>query len=143
MFIDGLWVSGMTLHIHRDGAPIPKEMQDNYIRLQLSQSQVNAVAALLGLGYRNGELMFYKDDDLYKNIIRTDGLGFTAEYRMLNDEIRQNRRCITIADPIHISHLMNESCISQKADGSYKWHKDDEDIEQYDGEIEYYEGDDI
>jgi hypothetical protein len=143
MFIDGLWVSGMTLHIHRDGAPIPKEMQSTYIKMTLSPTQINAIAALLGLGYRNGELMYYKDDDLHQGIVRDDGLGFITEYKMMNDYTRQNRRSMIVADPIHSSHLMEDAQISQKSDGSFKWHDNDTDDENYDGEIEYYEGDDL
>lgn len=115
MFVDGLWTSRMTLHIHRDGTPIPKEMQDEYIKLELSATQMKAIAAILGLGYRNGELLCYKDEDVHNNIMRNDGFGIRSEYYSLTCDAKAARRTLRISESFaessaakHVSIVKNE-----------------------------------
>lgn len=158
MFVDGLWVSGMTLHIHRNGMPIPKGMQDDYIKLVLTPTQANAVAALLGLGYRNGELLLYTDSAMEENIMKKDGWNFRTEYEAINSSARNERRTIQVAKPISESKVMEDIDIT-KTNGKYYWSAEDveeseetttpdddgwvyvdiNDAETYDGPIEYLE----
>lgn len=159
MFVDGLWVSGMTLHIHRSGMPIPKGMQDDYIKVVLTPTQVNAIAALLGLGYRNGELLLYTDSAMEENIMKDGGFNFKTEYEAINSSARNERRTIQVASPISESKVMEEVDIT-KSNGKYYWTSEDiekpeetatpddddeweyvdiNDAETYDGPIEYLE----
>lgn len=115
MFVDGLWISRMVLHIHRDGMPIPKEMQDEYIALELTSTQMNAIAAILGLGYRDGDLFYYKDEDVHNNIMREDGFGVRSEYYSLTCDAKKFRRTRKISESFskssaakHISVIKNE-----------------------------------
>lgn len=160
MFTDGLWISGMTLHIHRQGAPIPKDMQDDYIKVNLSAVQMNAIAALLGLGYRNGELLLYKDEDVENNILKQDGFNFRSEYEAINSAAKNNRRAIQVASPIIESSLLKDTQMTKDDAGKYLWSADDipeeedvdedvdyddeeyvdwEDADTYEGDIEYLE----
>ena len=98
MFSDGLWITGMTLQLKRESAPIPKEMRESVIELNLTQTQMKAVAAILGLGYRDGELLFYKDKDVENNIMRDDGKGVALDYYMIESEEKKRR----------VSHRVNK-----------------------------------
>lgn len=105
MYIDGLYATRMTLHIHRDDAPIPQAMQQEYLTLELSAVQMNAIAAVLGLGYRSGELLYYRDDDVDKNIRRTDGFGIQANYHAINCDSRRRRLSKTVNKPLVESEI--------------------------------------
>lgn len=100
MFIDGLWLSGITLYVERSGLPIPDEMKGLRIRVPLSQTQVNAVCTLLGFGMRNGDFLMYKDDDLDKMISDPENNTFITEYRNLGSGLKMNRRTINVFTPI-------------------------------------------
>lgn len=119
MFVDGLWASGMTLHIHRNGAPIPKGMQSEYIKLELSPVQMNAIAAVLGLGYRDGELLYYKDDDVDNNIMRDDGFGLKSEYYSLNSESRRARRSVRISNSFASSNVGRNTTVVKDNNGVF------------------------
>ena len=116
LYVDGLWASRMVIHIYRDGSvPIPKGMREGYIKVELSPQQMNAVAAVLGLGYRDGEILYYKDEDIDDNIMRTDGLGIRAQYYALNCEARKQR----------ISQRVNNSLVNSAAADSLSVRKDE------------------
>ena len=119
MFVDGLWVSGMTLHVYRDGAPIPKEMQDSYIKLELTQKQIMAIAALLGLGYRDGEILCYNDDAIERNILRNDGFGFQSEYYHLCSEDKRSRKAVRISKSFASSDAGQNVSVIQSDDGIF------------------------
>lgn len=91
MFVDGLKVSRMTLHIHRVDMPDLNSAEDECLSIELSPVQMNAIAAALGLGYREGELLYYRDEDVTKNIERKDGFGIQANYHFINCDSRRNR----------------------------------------------------
>lgn len=162
MFIDGLWLSGMTLHIYRQGAPIPKDMQDDYIKVNLTPGQIKAIAALLGLGYQNGELLLYKDEDIENNIMKDNGFNFRTEYEAITSTSRSNRRSIPIAVPIVESSILSDTKMTKDDSGKFFWTSEDlpeeeereecvdyddseyvdfEDADVYDGPIEYLEDD--
>lgn len=120
LYVDGLWASKMVLHIHRDETvPIPKEMRDTYIKLELSPAQMNAVAAVLGLGYRDGEILFYRDDDVDNNIMRDDGLGIRAQYYALNCEARKGRIACKINKSLAESSASKNLSVRKDANGLY------------------------
>ena len=119
MFVDGLWASGMTLHIHRNGVPIPKEMQANYIKIELTAVQMNAIAAVLGLGYRDGELLYYKDDDVDRNIMRDDGFGIKSEYYAINSEARSTRKSIRVSKSFASSDAGQNVTVVQDSNGMF------------------------
>ncbi len=100
MYIDGLYASRMTLHIYRDDELIPKEMRDEYITLELTQGQMSAIAAVLGLGYSHGNLLYYKDADVRKNIERTDGFGVQALYHFIICNSRKDRMMKRVNTPL-------------------------------------------
>ena len=64
LLTDGLWVSGIELNISRFDAPIPENMKNVPIKMQLSTTQIKAIAAVLGLGLENGDVVCYNDNDL-------------------------------------------------------------------------------
>ena len=100
MFIDGLYVTRMTLHIYRDDEPIPREMRDEHISLELTQGQMAAIAAVLGLGYSHGNLLYYKDTDVRKNMEREDGYGVQALYHFIICNSRKDRMTKRVNTPL-------------------------------------------
>jgi hypothetical protein len=119
MFVDGLWASGMTLHIHRDGMPIPKEMQDSYIKLELTPVQMNAIAAILGLGYRDGELLCYRDEDVSNNILRDDGFGIRADYHAITCEEKRTRTAHRVSRSFASSSAAQSIAVTKDSDGCF------------------------
>ena len=115
MYVDGLWLSGITLNIDRSGLPIPEAMQKHPISVKLTSTQVNAIATLLGLGMRNGDLLFYTDEDLDKMIQDPENHVFETEYSSLTSGVKSNRRTAKVFTPA----VSNES-ISKDA-----WKVDD------------------
>lgn len=103
MFADGLYAAKMTLHIYRDDGLIPNGAQNEPICLELSATQMSAIAAVLGLGYNNGNLLYYKDSDVKKNIERTDGFGVQALYHFIICNSRKDR-IVKRADTLAASH---------------------------------------
>ena len=100
MFIDGLWISDITLSFSRENLTmIPDEMRNKNINIKLSPVQVNAIAALLGFGMKNGDSYMYTDDDLNKIIVDPDNHTFENDYKNLSSGIKANRRSINIFTP--------------------------------------------
>lgn len=97
MFVDGLWLSGITLNIERSQIPIPSAMQDHPIEIKLTPMQVNAICALLGIGMRNGELLMYTDDDLNQMIMDANDHTFESEFKSIR--LKSNRRTIKVFTP--------------------------------------------
>ena len=120
LYVDGLWASRMVIHIYRDGSvPIPEGMRDGYIKLELTPQQMNAVAAVLGLGYRDGELLYYKDDVVDKNIMREDGLGIRAQYYALNSEERKARIAQRVNMSLITSAAAKDLAVTKNGDGVF------------------------
>lgn len=129
LYVDGLWASRMTLHIYRDeSVPIPKGMREGCIRLSLSPTQMNAVAATLGLGYRDGELLYYRDKDVDENFMRTDGLGIRAQYYALNSEARKQRVTQRVNVSLVNSMAANNLDVMLRDDGLFDFMVKDSDI---------------
>ena len=101
MFVDGLWLSGITLEIDRSEMPIPESMKGEPLRVPLTRTQVNAITALLGLGVRGGDLLMYQDEDLDKLILDERWREkLRTEYEMLADGVKDNRRTVRIFTPL-------------------------------------------
>lgn len=124
IFVDGLWISGLTLHIHRKGAPIPAGMQEDYIKINATPTQINAIAALLGLGFRNGDLLMYSDEDLRNHITKKEGFNFQMEYEAINSRERNERRSIPVVSPLNESKLVNDMDITRNGE-MYFWKPED------------------
>ena len=99
MFMDGLWLSGITLNIERSGIPVPATMQSQPISVRLTPTQVNAICALLGVGMRNGELLMYNDDDLNRMILDDNDKTFEFEFKSINSGMKSNRRAFKVFTP--------------------------------------------
>ena len=119
VFTDGLWISSMTLQIKRDDAPIPQEMRESYIELELTATQMKAIAAVLGLGYRDGELLYYKDADVANNITRDDGKGVATDYYMIESEERKRRIAHRINKPFSSSSISKKLVAVAGEDGVF------------------------
>ena len=100
MFIDGLWLSGITLDIDRSDLPIPSSMRGKPLRIRLTPTQVNAVATLLGFGIRNGDLLMYQDDDLHNLIMDPKDDTFRTEYASLSTGLKSKRRAMRVFTPM-------------------------------------------
>ena len=107
MYIDGLWLSGMTISIERKDLPIPEAMAKP-IAFKLSQKQMEAVAILLGLGLSNGELLSYNDDVLVKLLSDENDDTIKREYRALTSGIKTNRRKTKIFTPVVANTEVNQ-----------------------------------
>lgn len=109
MFCDGFYISGMTLVLKRDGIDaLPQEMREVPVAVELSSVQMKAIAAILGLGYRDGELLYYKDEDIIKKIVKEEGKGVADDFKMLDSEERNRRNAHRINVPFAESTAKNK-----------------------------------
>ena len=92
LLTDGLWISGIELNIQRFDAPIPDNMKNTPIKIELSTTQIKAIAAVLGLGLENGSVVCYNDQDLDR--FRKDPKDSLIEdkYRLMTAEEMSKRR---------------------------------------------------
>ncbi len=101
LLTDGLWISGITLQIDRSDAPIPDAMKDAPVEVTLSQTQIRAIAAVLGLGLENGEVVCFTDQDLDKFMKDPKDSLIENKYRLMTAEEISKRRVVAKAfDPI-------------------------------------------
>ncbi len=108
MNIDGLWLSGITLHIDRRGLPIPQAMQDKPIVFKLSDTQMMAVSVLLGLGLSDGELLSYTDDVLTKILTDETDDTLKREYKAVSSGMKANRRRTPVFTPVAQNPEINQ-----------------------------------
>ena len=124
MFIDGLWLSGMTVHIHRDGMPIPKNMQDSYIKLTLSPTQVAAISAVLGIGMRGGDVLCYTDEFLNKAMLDNSDETMKDSYRIITTDMSDVRRVAkTVFNPVTSNRAISNAVIKNDS-GEFSWDSD-------------------
>ena len=100
MFVDGLWLSGVTIEINRLGVPIPEDAQQTPIRVELSPVQINAVAALLGFGMRGGDFLMYQDADLSRMLLNKHDVTIRTDYASLSSGLKDNRRTVNVFTPL-------------------------------------------
>ena len=126
MFVDGLWLSDVTIHIHREGTPIPKSMQIDHIRLSLSQTQVAALSVVLGLGMHSGELLCYTDDVLNKIMSDPNDNTIKDAYRILMSDANQKRRVAKVVfSPIADNEVISKSAMKNiNETAEYSWDSD-------------------
>lgn len=92
LLTDGLWISGIELNIQRFDAPIPDNMKDTPIKVELTNTQIKAIAAVLGLGLENGSVVCYNDNDLDKFMKDPKDSLIEDKYRLMTAEEMSKRR---------------------------------------------------
>lgn len=101
LLTDGLWISGMEISIDRFDAPIPEHMKSVPVKVLLSQIQIKAIAAVLGLGLENGNVVCYNDEDLDRFMKDPQNSLIEDKYRLMTaDEIAKRRVAAKAFEPI-------------------------------------------
>ena len=101
LLTDGLWVSGIELSISRFDAPIPENMKNVPIKMQLSTTQIKAIAAVLGLGLENGDVVCYTDNDLDRFMKDPKDSLIEDKYRLMTaEEVSKRRVAAKAFEPI-------------------------------------------
>ncbi len=101
LLADGLWISNINLSIDRADAPIPDEMKEKPIEIPLSQTQIRAIIAVLGLGLEDGSILCYSDDDLDKFMRDPSQSLISDKYRLMTaEEIHNRRKMMNVFEPI-------------------------------------------
>lgn len=101
LLTDGLWISGIELCIKRFDAPIPDSMKNTPVSMELSTTQIKAIAAVLGLGLENGDVVCYNDQDLDKFMKDPKGSLIEDKYRLMTaEEISKRRVAAKAFEPI-------------------------------------------
>jgi len=101
LLTDGLWVSGIELSISRFDAPIPENMKNVPIKMQLSTTQIKAIAAVLGLGLENGDVVCYNDNDLDRFMKDPKDSLIEDKYRLMTaEEVSKRRVAAKAFEPI-------------------------------------------
>lgn len=101
LLTDGLWVSGIELNISRFDAPIPENMKNVPIKMQLSTTQIKAIAAVLGLGLENGDVVCYNDNDLDRFMKDPKDSLIEDKYRLMTaEEVSKRRVAAKAFEPI-------------------------------------------
>lgn len=101
LLTDGLWVSGIELNIKRFDAPIPESMKNTSIVMELSNTQIKAITAVLGLGLENGDVVCYNDRDLDKFMKDPQHSLIEDKYRLMTaEEMSQRRVAAKAFEPI-------------------------------------------
>lgn len=113
LLTDGLWISGIELSINRSDAPIPDNMKKIPIKVELSTTQIKAIAAVLGLGLENGDVVCYNDRDLDRFMKDPKDSLIEDKYRLMTAEEMAKRRIAAKAfEPIvkskDISDIWNQ-----------------------------------
>jgi hypothetical protein len=108
MFVDGLWLSGITLEIDRSDLPIPKTSQHEPIRIELTRTQMNAVVALLGFGMRGGDFLMYQDEDLSRLMCDKNDSTIRSDYISLSSGVKDSRKAFRVFTPFVAMHDTSE-----------------------------------
>lgn len=109
LLTDGLWISGIELEISRHDAPIPDQMKATPIKVELTPTQIKAIAAVLGLGLENGDVVCYGDEDLDRFMKDPHGSLIEDKYRLMTaEEVSKRRRAAKAFDPIVKSENVND-----------------------------------
>ena len=116
MYADGLWISDISVHLHRENAPIPENMRNQYIKIKLTDTQMKAFAAILGLGMRNGDVLCYTDDVLYDMCMSDSDTTMHENFkRLAADQNSMRRSAGQIFVPIVEEHFIPQ----RDEDGKY------------------------
>lgn len=113
LLTDGLWISGIELNISRHDAPIPDNMKEVPIKVTLSNTQIKAIAAVLGLGLENGDVVCYNDEDLDRFMKDPKDSLIEDKYRLMTaDEVSKRRVAAKAFNPLvknkNIAEIWNE-----------------------------------
>lgn len=101
LLTDGLWISGIELCIKRFDAPIPDSMKNTPVSMELSTTQIKAIAAVLGLGLENGDVVCYNDADLDRFMKDPKDSLIEDKYRLMTaEEISKRRVAAKAFEPI-------------------------------------------
>ena len=92
LLTDGLWISEIELDISRFDAPIPENMKNIPIKMQLTLTQIRAIAAVLGLGLENGNVVCYNDQDLDHFMKDPKNSLIENKYKLMTAEEISKRR---------------------------------------------------
>lgn len=92
LLTDGLWISEIELDISRFDAPIPENMKNIPIKMQLTLTQIRAIAAVLGLGLENGNVVCYNDQDLDNFMKDPKNSLIENKYKLMTAEEISKRR---------------------------------------------------
>lgn len=92
LLTDGLWISGVELSIDRDDAPIPDAMKNIPLKMRLTPTQFTAIAAVLGLGLDNGNIVCYRDDALDRFMKDPKNSLIEDKYRLMTSKDVSERR---------------------------------------------------
>lgn len=116
LLTDGLWISGIELNIKRFDAPIPDHMKATSVKMELTNTQIKAIAAVLGLGLENGDVVCYNDMDLDKFMKDPKDSLIEDKYRLMTAEEMAKRRIAAKAfEPIvhnkNIADIWNQDGI--------------------------------
>lgn len=92
LLTDGLWISDMSLVISRNDAPIPEGMKKNPIKVELTNTQIIAIASVLGLGLENGDVVCYNDTDLDEFMQNPNDSLIRDKYKLMTAKEIKSRR---------------------------------------------------
>lgn len=109
LLTDGLWISGINLQIERFDAPIPESMKEKPIDVHLTSTQIKAIAAVLGLGLENGEVVCYNDNDLDKFMKDPKDSLIADQYKLMTaEEVSKRRVAAKAFDPVVKSKTLSD-----------------------------------